>query len=441
MIRHTFSFFAALLCAIFTGGGIAFLFKLTGMQTIILVWLCSILSCFILWCLFFKSLSKIVNWLADGHEQAQITCLPQSGRFGELVRLLTRILRLRDQKIRQQQERLTNLFKALQIAPMGVLLLGRDERLIWGNDNAAQYFGLNFPQDYQQHMTNLVRFPEFVEYFSSMHNGAALPSLKLTSELKKSFSIQMVSDQEYDYHLLLVQDITEQEQINQIRQDFVANISHEIRTPLTVLSGFIESMQNLPLDDEDKKHYLVLMAQQSSRIHHLVNDLLTLAKLESTTLPDPEAKVEMNELFDQVKIVAQEIAVEKQYLAFSVPEGMEAVQIAGDGSEILSAMTNIVSNAVRYTPQGGVIHIGWQLNEKNDCLFFVKDNGPGIAKKHLPRLTERFYRVDKGRSQKTGGTGLGLAIVKHIMQRHNGYLEIDSSLGKGSTFTLYFPKV
>lgn len=384
-----------------------------------------------------------MQWLAYGDTPAQVDDLPQHAYWGELVRRFTKVLRLRDQQIESKREQLSNLFFALQSAPIGILLLDSEEHLIWGNDKAAAYFKLSFPKDYQQQITNLVRFPEFVGYLSDLRLGKNPNPLKLsnTTEQKRFLLIQMVTDQNQFYRLLLIRNITEQEQMNQMRVDFVANVSHEIRTPLTVLSGFIETMQQLPLEVEQRNHYLDLMAQQSHRIHRLVNDLLILARLESSIPTQIDTWNDMNELFTQVKQVAQELSAGKHSITFSVPPQNTQVEVAGDTSEILSAMTNIVSNAIRYTPESGLIHLSWQLNEKKECVFSVKDDGPGIAEKHLSRLTERFYRVDKGRSQQSGGTGLGLAIAKHVMQRYGGRLEIESSLGSGSQFSLYFVKI
>jgi two-component system phosphate regulon sensor histidine kinase PhoR len=244
--------------------------------------------------------------------------------------------------------------------------------------------------------------------------------------------------------LLLSRDITAVAQADAMRRDFVANVSHEIRTPLTVLSGFVETLQSIPMDAQATQHYLQLMSAQSDRMQSLVADLLMLSQLEGSQLPSTQEKVSLAALMLQVTTEAQafsdwmankgEGAVHQ--LEFSpVPD----VYLLGARSELLSAVSNLVSNAIRYTPLGGRIQIHWSSTPEG-LMFTVKDSGPGIAAEHLPRLSERFYRVDRSRSRETGGTGLGLAITKHVMQRHGGELRIESVLGQGSTFKLVFPQ-
>lgn len=441
--RYFFSFVLALCGGAFVGLAAGLLLQLNRYELVIVSLLGALCGVAVLWLLAFKNLSKLMQWLAHEDTSPPIEGLPGHTYWGELVRRFSKTLRLKNQQIEEKEKQLSYLFLALQSAPIGILLLDAQERLVWGNDKAAAYFGLSFPQDYQQQITNLVRFPEFVAYLSDLRQGQNPSPLKLshTLEKKRFLLMQMVTDQSHFYRLLLIQDITEQEQMNQMRVDFVANVSHEIRTPLTVLSGFIETMQQLPLEVEERNHYLHLMAQQSDRIHRLVNDLLILARLESSMPTQINTWNDMNELFDQATQVVQELSNGKHQVTYTAPTQNIQVEVAGDTSEILSAITNIVSNAIRYTPQGGHIHLGWQLNEKQECVFYVKDDGPGIAQKHLGRLTERFYRIDKGRSQQSGGTGLGLAITKHVMQRYGGRLEIESSLGQGSQFSLHFVKI
>jgi two-component system phosphate regulon sensor histidine kinase PhoR len=221
-----------------------------------------------------------------------------------------------------------------------------------------------------------------------------------------------------------------------MRRDFVANVSHEIRTPLTVLAGFIETMTNLPLTEVERKRVLTLMAQQADRMGTLVSDLLTLAQLEGSPRPHADRWVALAPLFAQVAVDAKVLSAGRHTLVF--PASTDA-QIAGAPNELLSAITNLVNNAVRYTPEGGRIELGWKVLTDGAGEIGVTDTGPGIAREHLPRLTERFYRVDGSRSRDTGGTGLGLSIVKHVAQRHGGELDIHSELGRGSLFRLVFP--
>jgi two-component system phosphate regulon sensor histidine kinase PhoR len=240
--------------------------------------------------------------------------------------------------------------------------------------------------------------------------------------------------------LLLSRDITAVELAESMRRDFVANVSHEIRTPLTVLSGFIETLQTLPLKDPERVRYLSLMAQQSQRMQTLVNDLLTLSRLEGSPAPSATDWATTSAIFAQCEQEARAlsalIAPFGQQLAF---DAAPACEIAGVQAELYSAMSNLVVNAIRYTPDGGSVKVAWGLLPDGSGRFTVVDTGPGIAPEHLPRLTERFYRIDRSRSRETGGTGLGLAIVKHVVQRHGAELRIESKLGEGSCFSITFP--
>ncbi|NBU89278.1 MAG: PAS domain-containing sensor histidine kinase, partial [Betaproteobacteria bacterium] len=236
--------------------------------------------------------------------------------------------------------------------------------------------------------------------------------------------------------LVLSQDVTERERMEAMRRDFVANVSHEIRTPLTVLAGFIETLVDVPLNDAERARVLALMQTQSDRMQALVSDLLTLAQLEGSPRPTADQWVAVPALLGQVRSVAVALSKGQHTLEVGSAEGAE---LAGAATEMQSALTNLVTNAVRYTPPGGAIHVSWRLGDDGTGVLEVTDTGPGIAKEHLPRLTERFYRVDGGRSRETGGTGLGLSIVKHIVQRHGGQIDVQSEVGKGSTFRLVFP--
>jgi two-component system, OmpR family, phosphate regulon sensor histidine kinase PhoR len=224
-----------------------------------------------------------------------------------------------------------------------------------------------------------------------------------------------------------------------MRRDFIANVSHEIRTPLTVLMGFVETLQTLPLDAEERARYLDLMAQQAQRMQTLVGDLLTLSRLEGRPLPGVGEWIPAATLMAQCEQDAKALSgllnkpMQMQFGAAA------PIEVAGVPSELLSAMSNLVSNAVRYTPAGGTIDVQWRALPDGRGGYSVRDTGPGIAPEHLPRLTERFYRVDRSRSRETGGTGLGLAIVKHVAQRHGAELQIESTPGSGSTFTIVFP--
>jgi two-component system phosphate regulon sensor histidine kinase PhoR len=275
------------------------------------------------------------------------------------------------------------------------------------------------------------------------HNSFTMPGRNSSSARPVTLAVQL-----HPYgdgrKLLLSRDITLVEQAEAMRRDFVANVSHEIRTPLTVLGGFVETLQTLDLSDSERSGYLDLMAQQADRMQTLVNDLLTLSKIEGSPPPSLDMAVPVASLMRQLEQDASA-------LSSAVAEGDGAMQqisfvcgfngsLLGARSELLSAMSNLVSNAVRYTPRDGKIDIRLVPSAMDGALVFsVSDTGPGIAKEHLGRLTERFYRVDRSRSRETGGTGLGLAIVKHVAQRHGTKLQIESAPGQGSVFSLIFP--
>jgi two-component system phosphate regulon sensor histidine kinase PhoR len=221
-----------------------------------------------------------------------------------------------------------------------------------------------------------------------------------------------------------------------MRRDFVANVSHEIRTPLTVLAGFVETMSTLSLTEVERRRVLALMSQQTDRMQALVADLLTLAQLEGSPRPAADRWVHAAALMQRARTDALQLSAGRHQLSFS---GGDDAEVAGAETELLSAIGNLVSNAVRYTPEGGRIDVAFAWRADGAAELRVVDTGPGIAKEHLPRLTERFYRVDGSRSRDTGGTGLGLSIVKHVVQRHGGDIEIESEVGRGTTMRLVLP--
>jgi len=235
--------------------------------------------------------------------------------------------------------------------------------------------------------------------------------------------------------LVLSQDVSQIEKTDSMRRDFVANVSHELKTPLTVLSGFLETVQELELNEADRKKYLDLMSVQTGRMKTLVEDLLTLAKLEGNPEPPVTQVVPMAAMLSRLQADAQGLSQGQHQI---VVENNSQKNVLGDDLELYSAFGNLVSNAVRYTPEGGNIRIRWS-DLGDEAIFSVIDTGTGIAQEHIPRLTERFYRVDRSRSRDTGGTGLGMAIVKHVISRHHGELKIESTLGVGSEFSLTFP--
>jgi len=375
---------------------------------------------------------RLLRWLRG----AQDTPAPRdSGLWGEIGYRIERSLRGLARAADAERLRLEQFFAAMEASPNGVLLLDAGDQIEWCNARAADHFGLDPQRDRRQRVTNLIRSPAFVAYVQ-----AGQFDEPVTFHPPRGPGTLQVTIRRYDgdRKLVLSQDLTERERAEAMRRDFVANVSHEIRTPLTVLSGFLETLRNLPLDQAEQKRVITLMTQQAERMGHLVTDLLVLARLEGSPRPGADRWVGVDALFAHVEAEARALSAGRHVITFASAAGAE---IAGAETELQSALGNLVSNAIRYTPDGGRIDVAWHCADSGRGEIAVVDSGPGIARVHLSRLTERFYRVDGGRSRESGGTGLGLAIVKHVMQRHGGELDIDSEPGKGSTFRLVLPSL
>jgi two-component system phosphate regulon sensor histidine kinase PhoR len=315
------------------------------------------------------------------------------------------------------------------------VVLGPRYEIEWFNKAAIQLLGLQSPRDRGQPITNLIRYPSLHNYLSQANFEDT--SIKFISPSNPSMMLSVsVIPYAETQHLLLARDITHLHRLEQIRSDFIANVSHELRTPLTVISGFMETLQDAQMGPEFERP-LLLMAQQTARMRNIVEDLLLLSRLESETATPGGEPVEVEEMlrsiYEEAKILSGE---QRHQITLTVEEDLI---IYGHSEELRSAFSNLVFNAVRYTPAGGEISIRWYSDEEG-IHFAVSDTGEGIAPEHLPRLTERFYRVDVGRSRHHGGTGLGLAIVKHVLNRHQGLLHIESKIGQGSLFRCDFPK-
>ena len=376
--------------------------------------------------------NRLIRWLRGSQEE---NAPLDSGFWGEVGYRVERLIRLRDQSVERERERLAQFLSAIEASPNGVLMLDPHEHIVWCNSVAADHFGLHPRRDLGQRVTNLVRAPAFVTYLQAGRFEEPVVFVDLRTGDPRTLSV-LVRPYAEGMRLVLSQDITERERSDAMRRDFVANVSHEIRTPLTVLSGFVESMANLNLTEIERRRVLTLMAQQTQRMQTLVGDLLTLARLEGSPHPPADRWQDVTALMAHVEADARALSNGRHVLSF---HGVGGLQVAGSSEELLSAATNVVNNAVRYTPAGGRIDVRFGLEADGSAVLEVADTGPGIAREHIPRLTERFYRVDGSRSRETGGTGLGLSIVKHVVQRHGGELEIESELGKGSTFRIRLP--
>lgn len=382
---------------------------------------------------------RLVRWLRNG---ALNDLSLGNGLWGESYERIRRLVRGFQRTAVEGENRLQDFLAALQASPNGVVLLDAESRIEWFNQTASDHFGFDARRDLLQHFGNLVRDPGFAAYWVArdFQRDVTMPGRNNTSSKPVKLSVHIHPYGE-GRSLLLSRDITAVEQAEAMRRDFVANVSHEIRTPLTVLSGFVETLQTLSLDEPDRQRYLGLMAQQAQRMQTLVNDLLTLSRLEGSPLPSTHEWVALDGVLAQceqeARALSQMLSPQQAHeLHFDCATGYE---VAGSAAELHSALSNLISNAIRYTPSAQRIDIHCDTSPDGGLVFSVKDTGPGIAPEHLARLTERFYRVDRSRSRDTGGTGLGLAIVKHVAQRHGAELSIDSAPGKGSTFAITFP--
>jgi len=370
----------------------------------------------------------------------------QSGRWEEMAYQVRRLFKQKEVELNASKESLRQFLSAIQASPNGVVLLDNEWHIIWSNKTASRHLGVDPDRDVKQLIGFLLRNPVFSKYVRShsFENEIIIEGRENRSDHPQKIAIQV-----FPYgdgkKLLLSRDVTSLEQAEVMRRDFVANVSHEIRTPLTVLVGFVETMLNLSLSATETNNYLKLMSQQALRMQALVQDLLTLSNLEGSPLPSHYEWHNFDLLWSNcledanglMRVLNQKDG-STHTLEFYLPTECKDYEIAGSFDEIKSAFSNLVSNALRYTPSGGKVTVSWRQRE-DDYEFSVVDSGDGIAPEHIPRLTERFYRVDRSRSRDTGGTGLGLAIVKHVIQRHDGLLHIESKLNSGSNFSLIFP--
>jgi two-component system phosphate regulon sensor histidine kinase PhoR len=400
-------------------------------------------------------MAGLVLWLAFGYyawklaslhhwlDNPQAATLPDAGGlWGDVLGKLYR--HIKQERISQQalSAALDRFQQAAEALPDGALMLDKQNNIIWLNSTAEQHWGISLANDRMQTVTYFIRYPEFIEYLEARAFGEPL-ALKFSrkdaggANKEIALAVQLVAFGA-DQMLLLSRDVSERDRLETMRRDFVANVSHELRTPITVMSGFLETLThagtgNAALLDKSLTH----MTAQALRMQRLVEDLLTLSRLEDHQARSVPAPVNVPELLAALILDATQLSGGRHQIHQQISDAW----MLGNRDELASAFGNLITNAVRYTPSGGSVTISWLVDD-GAPVFRVRDNGEGIAPEHIPRLTERFYRVDRGRSQATGGTGLGLAIVKHALIRHDGRLDIQSSRDAerhGSVFTIHFP--
>ena len=392
--------------------------------------LAACLAAYLYWTL--RQLLRLHAWL----QQAGPDVLPpeSSGVWGEVFDQIYQLQKHNQRARGRLQAVIDRVQESTAALQDGVVMLDRQGNLEWWNRAAGSLLGLKRKQDGGQPITNLVRHPSFKEYFAqdSYPEPLELPS-PVNDHIRLQLQLTLYGNGE---HLMLVRDVTRVHQLEQMRKDFVANVSHELRTPLTVLTGYLETLlDNVEGVNPRWRRALQQMEQQGARMQNLLNDLLLLARLEATDYPGDNRPVAVDLLLTSIRADGQALSGGRHQISL---EADATVKLKGSEAELRSAFSNLLFNAVKYSPDGGEIRIRWWADEAGAYLS-VQDSGLGIEAKHIPRLTERFYRVDASRSANTGGTGLGLAIVKHVLIRHHGQLQIASTPGKGSTFTCHFP--
>jgi len=373
-------------------------------------------------------LTALRGWL----RRPQLETLPRGrGVWEEALAELHRFLKRRDAEQESLDQSLARFRAAVRALPDGVVILDREHRIEWANPTAAHHFGIDARRDLGQPVVNLIRQPDFVTFLGA---GDFSQPLALRTR-DTTLSVRVIEFGE-EQKLLNSRNVTAEERIDTMRRDFVANVSHELKTPVTVLSGFVETLsdESFPMSPAQRGRYLAMMAEQAKRMQRLVEDLLTLSALESSAAPAEERPIELLPFVERLADEARALSGGRHRVESEVEDG----RLLGSAAELHSALSNLVSNAVRYTPDGGSVRLAWRVVDGSG-VFSVSDSGIGIEARHIPRLTERFYRVDSGRSRETGGTGLGLAIVKHALTRHQAALDVVSEPGRGSTFSAVFP--
>jgi len=380
-----------------------------------------------------SELKKLCTWLRD----PRLDAIPHApSEWAETYAVLARSLRSQREQARDLSAALQRFRQAGAAVPDGLVILDEHDAIQWCNPAAQSHFGLDLARDGGHQITFVVRTPSFVDYLraDSPHEPLVL-RLARESAQAAVLSVTLVPFGDRD-RLLISRDITRLEAVETTRRDFVANVSHELRTPLTVVVGFMETV----LDTQDLTPQLArplgMVREQAGRMQNLVEDLLTLSRLESGDNPVADETVDIQALLRRLRDEA--IVLSRGRHVVELDESSSA-RVRGSADELESAFGNLITNAVRYTPASGSIRIAWS-DHGPKASFEVMDSGIGIDAEHLPRITERFYRVDRSRSRETGGTGLGLAIVKHVAARHGAQLTVASKVGQGSRFAIEFPE-
>jgi len=377
-------------------------------------------------------INKLVTW----YNKPSLSTIPQgNGIWEDVFATIYHEQRKHSRSQSQLSSALDRFRHAASALPDGVVLLDDDDKIEWCNKPAEMQLGLSLKQDLAQPIVYLLRNTDFIQY---LKHHVDIDPIKLKSWINPEVTLEIRlvafgSNQK----LLISRDVSQVEKLDLMRRDFIANVSHELRTPLTVVGGFLETLEDMEgAIPEATRGYFTMMQDQTNRMRLLIEDLLTLSQLESGTTAPDEAELDVNALLNMIMNEAKGLSNGRHTITL---EADPSLALVASSQELHSAFSNLVSNAIRYTPEGGSISLKWE-ERNHEAVFSVTDTGLGIEQKHIDRLTERFYRIDRSRSRETGGTGLGLSIVKHILSRHQARLEVQSEFGKGSTFSAVFPK-
>lgn len=377
---------------------------------------------------------KIKLWVRDLNAAPPVSAGPWDDVLAPIYR------KIKQDRINLQtlNYHLDGIMMAAEALPDGAVTLDKTMTIQWCNQTASQHLGLNLATDQHQSIFNILRTPEFAHYAHQKEWEQPL-LLHLSQRGRERALLLQLTSYGMGQFLLVSRDVTQVEKLETTRKDFVANVSHELRTPLTVLLGFLETLRDLPTESlpvEQRMRYEQMMLEQAQHMQAIVSDLLTLSTLESSPSAENTA-VPLNYVIEQALQRVQALSNGQHDFETHIDDKL---WLEGAETELASAVGNLLTNAIRYTPKGGTITTSWFMNDDGSATFSVQDTGIGIAPQDIPRITERFYRADKGRSKATGGTGLGLAITRHVIARHQAELAIQSRYGSGSTFSIHFPK-
>ena len=382
-----------------------------------------------------RALQKIVNLLRSGNERG---LAPPPGALAEALREFDSLRARHKQRENRLMGFLSRFEEATRALPDAIVVMDTQGHVEWTNKKADDYLGIRCPRDRGQRLSNLIRQPDLHSCLAEEGAVSASAGLVIVSPMDADVSLGVRVIRYAGSSLLLVAaNVTDIQRANRMRKDFIANASHELRTPLTVISGYLETLEHDTTGPSGAWHSRIeKMRAQARRMQNLIDDLLKLSRLESSPSADDDAEVDVEELIRGIQAEAQTLSGAQGHVIET--ELTPGLLVKGSRDGLYSAFSNIIFNAVQYTPPGGAIHVSWRQTDQGASLE-VTDSGEGIPAEHVHRVTERFYRVDKGRSREKGGTGLGLAIVKHVMAQHNAEIKISSVVGSGTTVSCLIP--